>query len=215
MLLAWCGAHVWDHRIEVVGVDRNPEVIAEGRRRAALAGLDDRVRFATLAVGDLDPAAIARALGQDPAAVHAVIALHACDTATCDAIALGVGLAAELIAVAPCCQAVLARGWAALADAGAPAELGFAPVWRTPHLRRELAAHTTDMMRTLLLRSAGYQVTALEFIPDEHTRKNTLIRATRAAVADPAAATEYAGLVRATGGVGLALAARLGGILAP
>ena len=109
--------------------------------------------------------------------LHGVFALHACDTATCDAIALGVARAAELIAVAPCCQAELARGWTALAergDAGA-----FAPIWSAPHLRREISAHVTDAMRTLLLRAAGYAVTPMEFIAAEHTKKNTLIRAIR------------------------------------
>ena len=80
--------------------------------------------------------------------MHGVIALHACDTATCDAIALGVALGAELIAVAPCCQAELARAWSALDERG---EAGaFAPIWGAPHLRRETAAHVTDAMRTLL-----------------------------------------------------------------
>lgn len=210
-LLAWCGAHRWDHRVEVIGVDRNPAVIAEGARRAALAGLGDRVRFE---VGAVDQVGFAAGLG----AIHAVIGLHACDTATCDAIALGVEAGAALIAVAPCCQAELARGWAARAsddDGGA-----FAPVHRTPHLRRELAAHTTDLLRALLLGAAGYEVTALEFVPDEHTRKNTLLRARRtaAALAPEArarAARDYAALVDATGGVGLALAARLDGMIAP
>ena len=92
--------------------------------------------------------------------MHGVFALHACDTATCDALALGIALRAELIAVAPCCQAELARAWSALdarGDAGA-----FRPIWGAPHLRRETAAHITDAMRTLLLRSAGYEVLAIE-----------------------------------------------------
>lgn len=202
ILLAWCGANVWGHRLEVLGVDRDAAVVAEGARRAALAGLADRVRFLAQPVAELT--------AEQAGAVHGVVALHACDTATCDAIAVGARLGAALIAVAPCCQAELARGWAALADrAGA-----FAPVWRAPHLRRELAAHTTDAMRAVLLRAVGYDVTAMELCPDEHTRKNTLLRALRTAP-DPGAAAEYAALVAATGGVGLALAARLGVDRAP
>jgi hypothetical protein len=84
-----------------------------------------------------------------------------------------IALGAELIAVAPCCQAELARAWSALdarGDAGA-----FRPIWGAPHLRRETAAHITDAMRTLLVRAAGYEVKAIEFVPAEHTRKNTLI----------------------------------------
>ncbi|HVV83104.1 MAG TPA: methyltransferase, partial [Kofleriaceae bacterium] len=142
------------------------------------------------------------------ASVDAVIALHACDTATCDAIALGVQTRATVIAVAPCCQAELARGWTELAAAGAGG--AFAPIWSMPHLRRELAAEVTDALRTLLLRAAGYEVAAIEFVPSPHTRKNTLIRAVRRGAPDPAARAAHDELVAATGGRGLALADRLG-----
>ncbi len=195
LLIAWCARERWHHRVEVLGVDRNPDVIAECRRRTALAELDDVVRFEAASLDELGAAD-----------THAIVALHACDTATCDAIALGVARAAELIAVAPCCQAELARAWAALA--GEPAAGGFVPIWRTPHLRREIAAHVTDAMLALLLRAAGYRVSAIEFIAAEHTRKNTLLRAVRREP-DPAARAEYDALVAATGGRGLALAARL------
>jgi SAM-dependent methyltransferase len=195
LLLAWCARERWGYRIEVLGVDRNEDVIEECRRRTAIAELDDVVQFEVAPLAELEVGGI-----------HGVFALHACDTATCDAIALGVSLEAELIAVAPCCQAELARGWAAIAergDAGA-----FAPVWRAPHLRRETAAHLTDTMRVLLLRSRGYDVTPMEFIAAEHTKKNTLIRATRGA-GDPHARADYDALVAATGGCGLALASRM------
>jgi len=200
LLIAWCAQKRWGHRVEILGVDRNPAVIAECRRRTALAELDDAVRFEVAALEDVGAAD-----------VHAVLALHACDTATCDAIALGVARAAELIAVAPCCQAELARAWTRLAAQSpppAPPAAAFAPIWRAPHLRREIAAHVTDAMRALLLGAAGYRVTALEFIAAEHTKKNTLLRAVRDAP-DPGARAEYEALVAATGGAGLALAARL------
>jgi SAM-dependent methyltransferase len=208
LLLAWCARHRWSHSLEVLGVDRNPAVIDECRRRTALAGLDDMVRFEAAALDALDVrAAWQRAFG-DAAGVHGVIALHACDTATCDALALGVALGAEMIAVAPCCQAELARGWAALADEKT-AGGAFAPVWRSPHLRREAAAHLTDSMRLLLIRAAGYEASAIEFVPGEHTRKNTLIRAMKRGGQDAAARAEYEALVTATGGVGLGLDRRL------
>jgi SAM-dependent methyltransferase len=209
LLLAWCAKHVWAHPLEVLGVDRNPAVIEEVRRRTRLAQLDDVVRFAAGALDTLDVrAAWAHAFGGDDAgAVHGVIALHACDTATCDALALGVALGAELIAVAPCCQAELARAWSALDEGG---EAGaFAPIWGAPHLRREIAAHITDAMRTLLVRAAGYEVLAMEFVPAEHTAKNTLIRATKRSAGDAGARAAYEALRTATGGAGIGLAARL------
>jgi SAM-dependent methyltransferase len=225
LLVAWCAKHVWGHPLEVLGVDRNPAVIEEVRRRSALARLDDVVRFEAGALDALDVrAAWARAFGDGSGAavgdggggaigdggggaVHGVIALHACDTASCDALALGVALGAELIAVAPCCQAELARAWAELDERG---EAGaFAPIWGAPHLRRETAAHVTDAMRTLLVRAAGYEVRAMEFVPAEHTAKNTLIRAIKRSSGDAGARAEYEALRAATGGAGLALAARL------
>jgi SAM-dependent methyltransferase len=237
LLIAWCAKHVWQHPLEVLGVDRNPAVVEEGRRRTALAQLDDVVRFEAGSLDALDArAAWTRAFG-DRADVHGVIALHACDTATCDALALGVALAAELIAVAPCCQAELARAWATLearsnpgaqrarSNPGAQSTPGavaaaqsnpaqsnpgaFAAIHGMPHLRRETAAHITDAMRTLLMRAAGYEVLAMEFVPSEHTRKNTLIRAIRRSSGEPEARAAYEALCTATGGAGIALAGRL------
>ena len=204
----------------MLGIDRDADVIAAGRRRAAVAELDDVVRFVAAPLAGLDLAAAwAEAFVRDPdegdagppapraAVIDAVVALHACDTATCDAIVLGVEAGADLIAVAPCCQAELARAWAALAEAGTAG--AFAPIWAMPHLRRELAAEVTDTLRTLLVRAAGYEVAAIEFVPSPHTRKNTLIRAVRRGPPDAAARVAHDALVAATGGQALALAARL------
>lgn len=210
LLIAWCAKQVWAHPLEVLGIDRNPAVIEESRRRCALAQLDDLVRFETGALDTLEVvAAWTRAFGAgvELPAVHGVIALHACDTATCDALALGIALRAELIAVAPCCQAELARSWAALDERGDTG--AFSPIWGAPHLRRETAAHITDAMRTLLVRAAGYEVRAMEFVPAEHTRKNTLIRAVKRSAGDADALAAYEALRAATGGAGIALAARL------
>jgi len=210
LLLAWCGRTMWDCPVEVLGVDRDPAVIEECRRRTAIAQLDDAVRFEAAPLDNLDvSAAWTRSFGApaDEPTVHGVIALHACDTATCDALALGVGLGAPLLAVAPCCQAELARAWTELAERGATG--AFAPVWGAPHLRRETAAHLTDAMRTLLLRAAGYDVSPVQFVPAEHTSKNTLLRAMKRGGPDLAARAQYQALVQATGGAGLALETRL------
>jgi len=226
LLIAWVAKHVWHHRLAVLGIDRNPAVIEESRRRTQLAQLDDVVRFEVGSLGALGArelgAAWTAAFGPDDAAagagdrqvhgqvhgeVHGVIALHACDTATCDALALGVALDAPLIAVAPCCQAELARAWSELDARGAAG--AFAPIWGAPHLRREIASHITDAMRTLLVRAAGYEVLAMELVPAEHTSKNTLIRAIKRPSGDPGAYAAYEALRAATGGAGIALAAHL------
>jgi SAM-dependent methyltransferase len=179
LLLAWCARHVWNHPLEVLGIDRDPDVIAESRRRTELAQLSDVVRFE---VGDV--------ASSKPRDVHALVALHACDTATCDAIGLGISLGVDVLAVAPCCQAELARGWASLAERGVTG--AFASVWNAPHVRRETAADVTDAMRVELLA--------------EHTRKNTLIRAVRRGAPDPAARAAYEALRDATGGIDIRLA---------
>jgi protein-L-isoaspartate O-methyltransferase len=193
LLLAWCARHVWAHPLEVIGIDRDAAVIDEARRRTELADLSDVVRFE---VGDVQAAA--------PRDIHGVVALHACDTATCDALALGIARGADLLAVAPCCQAELARAWADLSERNATG--AFAPIWRMPQLRREAAADVTDAMRAELLRAAGYEVTAMEFVPAEHTRKNTLIVACRRGPPDPAARRAYEALRDATGGADIKLA---------
>lgn len=198
LLIAWCAREVWHHPHEIVGVDRNAQLIAESTRRAAAAGLADAVQFS---VGDAASLATAD--------VHGVLALHACDAATCDALAFGIEHAADVIAVAPCCQAELARGWSQLAAGGHAG--AFSPIWAAPHLRRETAAEITDAMRVELVRAAGYEVAAMEFVPAEHTRKNTLIRAIRTGVPDPRAAAAYLALRDATGGVDITLARRRAG----
>lgn len=210
LLLAWVMRHVHQHPVEVLGVDRNVALIEEVQRITERAGIAD-VRHAASPLAALDVrAAWAAAFGSDEP-IDAMIALHACDTATDDAIALGVELGVTLIAVAPCCQAELARGWAAR-DTAAPS--GFTPIHRAPHLRREIGASITDAMRTELMRAAGYQVWPIEFVPSEHTPKNTLLRAMRREGGDPletpaAARAAYASLVEATGGVGIGLASRI------
>jgi hypothetical protein len=88
-------------------------------------------------------------------------------------------------------------------------EGAFSPVWRAPQLRRETAADITDAMRVELVRAAGYDVLAMEFVPAEHTRKNTLIRAIKRGGGDSGARAAYEALRDATGGVDIRLAQRV------
>ncbi|MBI5499237.1 MAG: SAM-dependent methyltransferase [Deltaproteobacteria bacterium] len=208
LLLGWCARHRWKRPVEILGIDREEVVIRRCRRSASAAGLEEAVRFEVAELASLDvPAAWARAFGAargEGPPVHVLVALHACDTASDDALALGVSWGAELMAAAPCCQAELAREWGALADAGARGP--FAPVWRSGHLRREAGATMTDALRALLLRGCGYDVTAMEFVASGHTPKNTLLRAVRVGVPDPEAFGEYVALRDALGGPDVRLA---------
>jgi len=100
-----------------------------------------------------------------------LIALHACDTATDDAIARGIAAKAGLIVVAPCCHKELSPQLAA------PAVL--APALRHGIFHERQAEFVTDALRTLLLEWAGYATRAFEFISTEHTAKNLMITAVR------------------------------------
>lgn len=115
---------------------------------------------------------IAGSIGQPPlATVDVLIALHACDTATDDAIAEGIAAHSALIVVAPCCHKELSQ------QLVAPAVL--APVLRHGIFHERQAEFVTDALRTLLLEWAGYEARAFEFISTEHTAKNLMIAAVR------------------------------------
>jgi hypothetical protein len=100
-----------------------------------------------------------------------LIALHACDTATDDAIYKGIAAGASIIVTAPCCHKEVRP------QIEAPRPLR--GVLRHGHLLEREAESITDSLRALLLESAGYKVKVFEFISTEHTRKNTLIAAVR------------------------------------
>jgi SAM-dependent methyltransferase len=206
LLLAHAIPRLHGVSVQVLGVDRNPAVIAESERRTCAAGLSTTVKHHASRLDALDVRVAfqdAFAL-RDPPHVDAMVALHACDTATDDAIVLGVELDATLLALAPCCQAELARKWSLVAASDA-----FAPIRRTPHLRREVASLVTDTMRQLLIRAAGYECWALELVPTEHTPKNLMLRAMNRHAPDASARAEYEALRTATGGVGIELEERL------
>ncbi|HUJ45431.1 MAG TPA: SAM-dependent methyltransferase [Opitutaceae bacterium] len=138
-----------------------------------------------------------------------LIALHACDTATDDAVAQGVAAGAGLIVVAPCCHKEVRPQLAG------PAELR--PVLRHGIFHERQAEFLTDALRTLLLEWAGYDTRAFEFISTEHTAKNLMIAAVRRpqAADRDAAALRVRALAAAYGVRTQRLAARLGFPLAP
>lgn len=109
-----------------------------------------------------------------PDRVDIVTALHACNTATDDAIRFALYKHAAYIVVVPCCQAEVAsilRSRKALsAGAGALAEM-----WRHPLHTREFGSHATNVLRSLQLQAHGYQVTVTELVGWEHSMKNELI----------------------------------------
>jgi hypothetical protein len=173
-------------------------------------GVDNLIKFSKAAISDINWMKLLSEFSEDvsedskKSRPHAVVALHACDTATDDAIALGISLQSDFIAVAPCCQAELARQWKDLGDKNPEHPLN--PAFKNPHLRRELAAHFTDLARVLILRGHGYEVTTTEFTMSHATPKNTLILAVRRGAFLKEAQIEYNRLKTALGDIEISLA---------
>jgi len=115
--------------------------------------------------------------------IDLLVSLHACDTATDEAIAAGVRLGAEVIVVAPCCHHELAAQIAGQKDA----------LLRHGLLLGRQADLVTDALRAAALETLGYRVDVIEFVSTEHTAKNVMLRAERAPSAPRAqrAAAEY------------------------
>ena len=145
-------------------VESRPELVAGAATRAARHG-QDRFRFVAGLIADADL----------PERLQVVTALHACDTATDDALALAIARGADHVAVVPCCQAEVARQLAATSDRDPADE---ALIRHALH-RRELGSHLTNVVRGLCLAAHGYKVTVTELVGWEHSAKNELVLGAR------------------------------------
>ncbi|HTH47591.1 MAG TPA: SAM-dependent methyltransferase [Candidatus Limnocylindria bacterium] len=145
--------------VQVRGVEARPELVALSNRAAREAGLDG-LEFVA---GNITDAPLAH--------THILVALHACDTATDDALARGVAAGASLLLVAPCCHKEVRPRLTP-----PPA---FAEALRHGIFRERQAEFLTDALRAALLEWAGYRTHVMEFISPEHTGKNLLITAVK------------------------------------
>lgn len=152
--------------VELLGLDSNPEVVEKAGAIAAELGYE-RARFETTTIREY----LGR-VEEDRRPVDLLVSLHACDTATDEAIAAGVRLDAGAIVVAPCCHRELAGQMRADAD-------GWGAVLQHGLLRGRLADILTDSLRASALELMGYRAEAIEFVAVEHTAKNLMIRAVR------------------------------------
>jgi hypothetical protein len=109
---------------------------------------------------------------QWPERIHLLTALHACDTATDDALAAAIKHGADYVAVVPCCQAEVASQ---LKGHRAEVEATLGMLFQHPWHRREFGSHLTNVIRAMTLESFGYQVTVTELTGWEHSLKNELI----------------------------------------
>jgi SAM-dependent methyltransferase len=157
--------------VRIRGIDQNPAVIDRCRRTADELNLEG-LQFLRGEIAALAPTETGGddAIASGPTAVHLAVSLHACDTATDDALAAAVQMGAKVILAAPCCQHELFT------------QLDSEPlVLLTRHgiLKERFAALATDALRAAVLEQAGYRTQVIEFIETEHTPKNLLLRAVR------------------------------------
>lgn len=205
------GAHRYLGRLapgtRTTGVELRADLVAASSDRAARAGLEGL----TFTPGAIAAASVAGALPDEQ--VDVVLALHACDTATDEALARAVRWKATVVLAAPCCHHDVQRQLdAARATAGVPEPYG--AIVRHPILRERFADVLTDALRASLLRMLGYRTDVVEFVDSRHTPRNAMIRAVRTGAAPSAAAVaEYRELTRAWS-VTPALATMLGPELA-
>ena len=155
----------------IYGVEARGELVERSRELAARLGFG-RMSFHDLRVANaIDSPAL-------PARVDIVTALHACDTATDDAIRFALHKQAQFIVLVPCCQAEVAallRGKKSESFATTP----LSELWRHPLHTREFGSQVTNALRCLQLEAHGYQLTVTELVGWEHSLKNELIIARR------------------------------------
>lgn len=156
--------HVRGLPVHLIGVDVKEQSRAHNARLAADLGIADDFTFS---VGTIADAVV------DPAP-DVVLALHACDTATDEALAQAVAWRAPLVLAAPCCHHDIA---AQLRRAPAPEP--YQMLTRHGILRERLADTLTDGIRATLMRTEGYRVEVVQFVESQHTPRNTLLRAVR------------------------------------
>lgn len=152
---------------QVHGIETRAELVTRSAELAHDLGYQ-RMHFHALTVEESITAASL------PDQIDIVTALHACNTATDDAIRFALAKKARHIVLVPCCQAEVAAVLRA-EKAAALAATPLSEIWRHPIHTREFGSHLTNVLRCLLLESHGYSVTVTELIGWEHTMKNELI----------------------------------------
>ncbi len=163
------GAYVWLARVKglpvrVHGVDVREQFRDRNEALADSLGWADELTFEAATIAD----------AVEEPAPDVVIALHACDTATDDALGRAVQWGSSVVLAAPCCHHDL-QAQVSASQAPSPYTL----VARYGLLRERFLDVLTDTLRASLLRQVGYRVDAVEFVSDEHTNRNLMLRAVR------------------------------------
>ena len=152
---------------QVVGIETRAELVEKSRQLALECGFE-RMQFEHLTV---EESITSSAL---PDQVDIVTALHACNTATDDAIQFGLKKHAQYMVLVPCCQAEVAEVLRQHKNESF-AKTPLSEIWRHPIHTREFGSQITNVLRCLQLEAAGYSVTVTELVGWEHSMKNELI----------------------------------------
>lgn len=151
----------------VVGIEFREDLIKKSQDLAQRLKFD-RMKFHHLTVEDSIHSQ------ELPDEVEIVTALHACDTATDDAIKFALEKKAKYVVIVPCCQAEVASVFRKNKQKTL-GQTSLVEMWRHPMHTREFGSHITNVLRCLQLEAHGYQVTVTELIGWEHSMKNELI----------------------------------------
>ncbi len=177
-------AHAWlrdQMPVRLFGVDVKEQSRRHNTEVAEQLGVANELTFLAAGIREV-------ALEEQP---DVVLALHACDTATDDALFRAVGWEAALVLAAPCCHHDISAQLRKV-----PTPVGYASLTRDGILRERLADTLTDALRAAILRQVGYRVEVIEFVDSVHTPRNTLLRAVRTgSAASTQAREEYDALV--------------------
>ena len=154
-------------KASIYGIETRPDLVTRSQDLAQKAGFDG-MQFLNLSV--------AESISSDalPEQIDIVTALHACNTATDDAIRFALAKNAEHIVLVPCCQAEVAS--CLRQNKGQSLANPLSEIWRFPIHTREFGSHLTNVLRCLQLQAHGYSVSVTELVGWEHSMKNELIR---------------------------------------
>lgn len=151
----------------VVGIETRAELVQKSKELAEHLHFD-RMDFHHLSVEESMTSALL------PEQVEIVTALHACNTATDDAIRFGLEKNAKFMVLVPCCQAEVAEVLRKHKNESF-GKTSLSEIWRHPIHTREFGSQITNVLRCLQLEAHGYQVTVTELVGWEHSMKNELI----------------------------------------
>jgi len=151
----------------IIGIETREELVQKSQDLAQRLGFE-RMQFLHLSVEE------SIVSSEIPEQVDIVTALHACNTATDDAIHFGLQKQAKSIVLVPCCQAEVAEVLRRHKNESF-AKTPLSEIWRHPIHTREFGSQITNVLRCLQLEAHGYNVTVTELVGWEHSMKNELI----------------------------------------